>query len=51
MTYEQQIKLIEALALRYSVFYLDYAESEKDKKDEIDFRKKCLEKLLKALDK
>lgn len=51
MTYQEQINLLEALKLHYELFNLEYAESEEDKEMEIDFRKKCLKKLLKALDK
>jgi hypothetical protein len=51
MTYQEQITLLEALKLHYELFNLEYAENEEDRKMEIDFRKKCLEKLLKELDK
>ena len=51
MTYQEQINLLEALKLHYELFNLEYAESEEDKEMEIDFRKKCLKKLLKELDK
>lgn len=51
MTYQEQITLLEALKLHYELFNLEYAENEEDRKMEIGFRKKCLEKLLKELDK
>lgn len=51
MAYQEQINLLEALKLHYELFNLEYAESEEDKEMEIDFRKKCLKKLLKELDK
>lgn len=50
MTNQEQINLLEALKLHYELFDLEYVESEDDKEMEIDFRKECLKKLLKALD-
>ena len=51
MTYQEQIKLLEMLKLHYELFALEYAENDEDREMEICFRKECLKKLLKELDK